>query len=178
MKTKLSILLLFCVAINIQAQRVINLNDPNAGISWVAITEDIPQKLPDIVAAAYRNFALNPALQNPNTVSVGDIIVLQFFENPSRTTKRRIRPFGENLSCLATVRNASTDENGLFTLRLTLIDYPRARAIISTDEGGRSRVEVFIPGLGREFISRDGTSLFEVGKKILPSIYSRDRCGF
>ena len=172
MRTKLSFLLLFCAAMNTQAQRVINLNDPNADISWAAITENIPQKLPDIIAAAYRNFALNPALQSPSTVSVGDTIVLQIFENPSHTTTSRLHPFGESLSCLTTVRNASTDASGQFTLRLTLIDHPPAAyATIRTDEVGKSRVEVFIPGLGREFISRDGTTLFEVSDKVVPPCF-------
>ena len=72
---KLSLfLVLLCVSMTIQAQRVINLNDERAAIRAASLSV-IPQEFLAEAKAA-RAFAINPALQRAENVEVGDIVNL------------------------------------------------------------------------------------------------------
>ncbi|MCL1943857.1 MAG: T9SS type A sorting domain-containing protein [Candidatus Azobacteroides sp.] len=135
-------LMLVCASMNVPAQRVINLNDENADFNLrAALADIIPQELLK-EAKAYRVFAINPALQNAKSVSVGDIVNLQLFEGKTYT---------------ATVSNIVTNVNGNFTLTLKLPDYPMAFAIITTSPEGKSLVTVSIPEFAQNFGSRYGS---------------------
>ena len=124
LKTLALLLIAGCAPVSVSAQRVINLNDENAGISLKAIPrgievspegsfEDIQQRvrsgtttwsevspeeirktstqmrignveLKELYPGEIKNFrplAINPALKSPETVSVGDTIILELFED-------------------------------------------------------------------------------------------------
>jgi len=153
----LLILLFVCSSMSISAQRIINLNNEDADVNLRRTTAVIPQEFLE-EAKASRSFAINPALQNAENVSIGDFIALQLFEENNYT---------------ATVSNTITDVNGNFTLTLKLPDYPMSFAIITTNAEGKSLVNVSIPELGRSFGSRynintRGFYLIEVDESKLP----------
>ena len=135
---KLSLfLVLLCVSISIQAQRVINLNDEGVAIRAVS-SSVIPQEFLAEAKAA-RAFAINPVLQRAGSVEVGDIINLQLFEDSNYK---------------AVVRRVTTNVNGNFTIALNLLDYRFAFGFITTNTEGKSLVNVSIPERNKEFVSR------------------------
>ena len=122
------LLLLACAAMTAQAQRVINLNDEKANISLqkrvrgtdanVELKESYPGEI-----KAYRLLEVNPALTSPETVSVGDTIILELFED--KVYK-------------AVVSNIETTYDGLFALKLKLPldkDDTGFNHIVTTSEG-------------------------------------------
>jgi len=149
---------------SISAQRVINLNNENAGLN-LRRTTAIPQEFLEEAKIA-RSFAINPALQSAENVSIGDFVALQLFEESSYK---------------ATVNDIIIDVNGNTTLTLNLSDYPMAFAIITTCVEGRSLVNVSIPELGRSFGSRHGIDtggvyMIEVDRSTLP-LFTCGTCG-
>jgi len=90
MKKELLILALLCLSTSAWAQRVINLNDPNVGVtptieSLSVLPQDSVCRVSNIFRSRSfpRTFVINPVLQDTNSVSVGDTIVLQFFDRQS-----------------------------------------------------------------------------------------------
>jgi hypothetical protein len=86
MKKIIITLVLVCAALSISAQRTINLNDKSANVS-------LQKRARSTVTAAelqgtytgevknFRPFAMNPLLQKPGNVSVGDTIILELLED-------------------------------------------------------------------------------------------------
>jgi|GEM_PF-1691280 len=133
----LLILLLLCSSMSISAQRVINLNSEDVGLN-LRRTTAIPQEFLEEAKTA-RSFAINPALQSANHVSLGDTINLHLFENSIHT---------------AVVRDVTTDVNGSFTLSLDLPNYMFAFGFITTNKEGKSLFSVSIPEHSQRFVSR------------------------
>jgi len=133
-------LMFLCVSMNIGAQRIINLNDETAnfGLRAAAAPSTASQEFLS-EAKTYRAFAINPALQNANNVSIGDTVKLQIFEDNNYT---------------ATISSITTDINGTLTIMLRLPDYPMAVAFITTSTETKSLVNVSIPEQDRTFVSR------------------------
>ena len=122
----------------LSAQTVHNLNGAQGTASLRSADYSIPQEfLKD--AKDFRNFVINSALQNPKSVTLGDVVNLQLFEGKSYT---------------ATISDAVTDVNSNFTLTLKLHDYPMAFGYITTNKKGKSLFSVSIPELNQKFVSR------------------------
>ena len=137
MKKKILLILLggLC-ALTIAAQTVHNLNSQSGQGS--ESDADVPQEYRQD-AKAIREFSVNPALQNANSVSTGDMIQMQLFEG---------------VAYMAAVSDAATDVNGNFTLSLKLPGYPMASGFITTGKTGKSLFSVSVPELNQRFSSR------------------------
>ena len=131
-KTLALLLILGCAPLSVSAQRVINLNDEKAGISLqkrargtdanVELKEDYPGQI-----KAYRPLVVNPALKSPETVAVGDTIILELFED--KVYK-------------AVVSRTETALDGLFGVTLKVLSDNADRGYIVTDTEGKSLVSV------------------------------------
>ena len=154
-------LILLCVAMNIWAQQVINLNDETTKFGFEAVAANTVYQDFFSEAKMSRTFKINPALQSANNISVGDIVNLQLFEDNNYT---------------ATISSITTDVNGTLTIMLKLSDYPMAVAFITTSSETKSLVSVSIPEQDKIFVSRgsiysDNSYLIEIDKTdILPLI--------
>ena len=141
MKLRFSLLgtafMLLCMT-NGRSQAIINLNGENTELKLKSASQEFFEE-----AKTSRVFAINPALQSASSVVVGDIVLLQLFESKNYT---------------AIVSSAVSDVNGNFTLTLKLPDYPMGFAIITTNQEGKSLVNVSIPELGTSFGSRYGVN--------------------
>ena len=157
-KTLALLLIAGCAPLSVSAQRVINLNDENAGISLKAIPrgiEVLPDTFPERAGylrarsrvrsgnmevteiypgqiKVFRPLAVNPALQSPETVSLGDTVILELFED--KVYK-------------AVVASMDTNKTGWINLGLKFPDNPDdpfslTSATISTGSSGKSRVHV------------------------------------
>ena len=138
LKTLLLVIVVAFGGFALSAQTVHNLNSTSTQAAALrgasaSITTEFPE------AKVARSFAINPALQRAGSVSVGDIIALQLFEESTFT---------------AFVRAITTEVNGNFTLSLSLPDYPFASGFITTGTNGNSLVSVSIPERNQEFSSR------------------------
>jgi len=140
MKKKILLALLGSLyAITVAAQMVHDLNNQIAqGTGLRGANISVPQDFFRDTKIS-RTFSMNPALQNANSVSVGDIINLQLFEGKSYT---------------ATVSKITTNKNGNFTITLKLPDFPLAFGFITTNIQGKSLFTVSIPELNQKFESR------------------------
>jgi len=85
----------------------------------------------------YRPFALNPALKNPKTVSVGDTVILELFEDI--TFKGVVREVG------------AVAATGKFGVSIELPHFPSASVSISTNLEGSPFVQIRTYGLCFQF---------------------------
>ncbi|MDR1653608.1 MAG: T9SS type A sorting domain-containing protein [Prevotellaceae bacterium] len=144
--------ILTCAAINIVAQRTVNLNDEKSGLTSL-VPAMVPQEFLAEAKMA-RVFTLNPVLQKDDKIQIGDVITLQLFENEIYTSQ---------------ISKIATDINGNFTVMLRLPEYPMAYGFITTSAAGKSLFSLTVPELDKIFASRgsiysDVNYLLEIDK--------------
>ena len=86
-----------------------------------------------------RSFEINPLLQTATGVAVGDVVVLQLFENQTYN---------------AVVSNIATNVNGTLTISFKLPEYPFAAGFVCTSTSGVSLFSLNIPELNQRFATR------------------------
>lgn len=151
---RLLFLLLILGAVQVYGQnRKIDLNDGSLQDANLTLRSNIG-KFQDISSRS-REFVINKELQNENSVTLQDTILLSLFSDAKYK---------------AYIDEVEKDINGVVSIRARFVDYPMGYSIITTSPENKSLVVVEIPELNEKYISRidpltKSNYLIEIDKK-------------
>ncbi len=151
---RLLFVLLILGAVQVYGQnRKIDLNEGGLQDANLTLRSNVG-KFQDISSRS-REFIINEKLQNENSVTLQDTILLSLFSDATYKTY---------------IDEIEKDINGVVSIRARFVDYPMGYSIITTSPENNSLVVVEIPELNEKYISRvdpltKNNYLIEIDKK-------------